>query len=61
MKKDRKDKLIRNINEALFVIGFVMLGVGIYMIYHPAMYIVCGGLMVYAFMPKGGVSRGADK
>ena len=56
-----RKKIVKGICEALFIIGFVMFGYGLYLIYQPAMLIVCGGILVYTFMPKGVKTNEPDK
>lgn len=47
-------KIVTAVREIILIIGFVMLGVGLYMVYVPLMFIVCGALMIFATLPKGG-------
>ena len=46
-------KIIETIKEILVLLGFVMLGIGLYMIYTPSMFIACGLILMYIGWPKG--------
>jgi uncharacterized membrane protein len=47
-----REKVYDFVSELAILAGFLMLGRGIYMIYKPAMFIICGiGLMWFGF-PK---------
>ena len=58
MKKEEKTTIIA---EIILLAGYVMLGVGLYMVYPPAMFIVCGSILMYVGWPKGGVKNESDK
>jgi hypothetical protein len=51
--KDFKQKItqIINIKDMLMIIGLIMVGKGIYMIYPPAAWIVIGGFFIYLGWP----------
>lgn len=44
--------------ETCLMVGFLMLGYGIYLIYHPAAFIVCGALLMWLGLPPR--RRGGD-
>jgi len=46
-------KTIETIKEILLLLGFIMLGIGLYMVYIPAMFVVCGIILMYIGWPKG--------
>ena len=49
------DKAYDWLSELAMLAGFFMLGYGIWLIYHPAMWIICGViLLLFGFPRKGG-------
>ncbi|WP_164848743.1 hypothetical protein [Paenibacillus sp. DCT19] len=56
MKKPKWKVTLDHIREFLLVCGFIMAAYGIWMIYPPAMYIICGIVLMWVGMPnqKGG-------
>lgn len=40
--------------EAGLTVGFLLFGYGIYTIYPPAAFIICGAMLMYFFFPRGG-------
>lgn len=57
-KQARKQKLETFIRESCLVAGFFMLGYGLWLVYPPAMFLVCGVLLMWLGLPpkpkKGG-------
>ena len=54
-------KVIEVIREVFIVAGFVMVGYGLYQIYPPAMFVVCGAALFLMGIPKQGGNDGSDK
>jgi hypothetical protein len=52
--KKNKDKL-PNLNDLLILFGLIMAGKGLYLIYKPAMWLLCGIFLIYMGWPKGTV------
>ena len=48
-----REKISDFISELAIVAGFLMLGYGIYLIYPPAMFIICGACLMWFGFPKG--------
>ena len=46
-------KKIETITEILLLLGFILLGIGLYMIYKPSMFVGCGAILMYIGWPKG--------
>ncbi len=40
--------------DILMIIGFISVGFGLYKVYPPAMWIICGGLLILLGFPKKG-------
>ena len=49
------------IKEVFILAGFLLVGYGLYQIYPPAMYVVCGTVMFVCGIPKQGGADGSDK
>lgn len=41
------------LREAVLVAGFLMLGRGLWLVYPPAMWLVCGSLLMWLGLPRG--------
>jgi len=57
MKWLKKIDIVSTVRELLLVAGFLLLGYGVWLIYQPASYIVCGALLMWVGLPprrKGG-------
>ena len=54
-EKKKKINIFSFLPDILMIIGFVSLGYGLNMIYPPAMWIICGILVILVGYPKKGV------
>ncbi|WP_176716847.1 hypothetical protein [Paenibacillus polymyxa] len=58
MKKPKLKITLDHIRELLLICGFFMAARGLWMIYPPAMFIICGAILVWIGLPaKGGGER----
>ena len=57
MKWLKKIDITSTVRELILVAGFLLLGYGIWIVYQPASYTVCGALLMWVGLPprrKGG-------
>jgi hypothetical protein len=48
-----RDQLLTSLRETCLVAGFFAVARGLWIIYPPATWIVCGALLIYVGLPKG--------
>ena len=46
--------------ELILIMGFFMIGAGLFMIYIPAALVICGAMLMYAGWPKGVKQQDGD-
>jgi hypothetical protein len=56
-----RDKLVENVREACLAAGFFMLARGLWLVYPPAMWVVCGALLIYVGLPPRGVPKPPER